>query len=79
MKLYRHVVNAEQGEESSNFTENVNNRDGSVTTTEHSEIDFIRCTRKTQNGFVETVFSVALVIENERVVRAFGDRIFVGP
>ena len=66
-------------EESSNFTEKVVNRDGSVTSTEHAAIDFIRCNRQTQDGFVETVFSVALVIENQRVVQAFGDRSFVGP
>ena len=66
-------------EHSSNFVEKTVNRDGSVTTTEHGPIDFILCSRKTRNGMVETVLAIALVIDNEQVTKALGNRSLTGP
>lgn len=65
--------------ESETFRDEKVNVDGSVTRADHDNIDYLLCVRRTQSGMVTTVFTVALVIEDGKVARAFESTHHIGP
>jgi hypothetical protein len=66
-------------EKSESFNERLVKPDGSLTKAQHSDIDFFRCVRRRQSGMVSSVFEVALVVEDGKVVRAIESTTHTGP